>query len=80
MAKRRRKRNDNQFVRFILVVITLLGGLYLSEIDGTFSSNNTIDIFKEVDSNLVVTYLDVGQADSILIENNGDYHIRFIRE
>lgn len=73
MAKRRRKRNDNQFVRFILVVITLLGGLYLSEIDGTFGSNNTIDIFKEVDSNLVVTYLDVGQADSILIENNGDY-------
>lgn len=72
MTKRRKKKKDNTFFRVILVIVTIVYGFYLSEMDGTYSLDKTKDVFNEVSSDLVVSYLDVGQADSILIENNGE--------
>ena len=73
MARRRKKSKDNKFFRVIFILVIMVLGYYLSEIDSTYSSNITEDVFKEVSSDLKVSYLDVGQADSILIENNGEY-------
>lgn len=72
MAKRRKKKGENKFIRLILIIITVIGGFYLSEIDGTYSLNNTQETFSDVSSDLVVSYLDVGQADAILVQNNGE--------
>lgn len=74
MAKRRRKKKkkNNMFFRIILIVITIVYGFYLSETDGTYSLDKTEDVFREVNTYLKVSYLDVGQADSILVENNGE--------
>ena len=41
--------------------------------DSTYSTDKTQDVFNESNSNLRVYYLDVGQADSILIESNKEY-------
>lgn len=72
MAKRKKKKSQNKFLRLILIVVTIVYGFYLSEMDGTYSLDKTEGVFKEVSSDLVISYLDVGQADSILIENNGE--------
>lgn len=72
MAKRRKKKGENKFIRLILIIITVIGGFYLSEIDGTYSLNNTQETFSDISSDLVVSYLDVGQADAILVQNNGE--------
>lgn len=73
MARRRRKKPENKFFKIIFILIIMVLGYYLSELDSTYSSDKTEDVFKEVSSDLKVSYLDVGQADSILIENNGEY-------
>lgn len=73
MAKRRKKKkSNNNFLRILLIIITIIYGLYLSKMDSTYSLSETDEVFKEISSNLSVSYLDVGQADSILIENNGE--------
>ena len=72
MAKRRKKKSNNTFFRVLLVVLFFCYGFYLNQLDGTYSSDKTIDTFNEVSTDLRVSYLDVGQADSILIENNGE--------
>ena len=76
MAKRRKRRtkkkNDNIVYRLLLIIIAIILGLLLCELDSTYSMDNTYDVFNQVDSNLVISYLDVGQADSILIENNNE--------
>lgn len=66
MAKKKKK--ENKLLRILLIIITICYGLYISEIEETYSldPNQTNNI-------LTVTYLDVGQADSILIENNNEY-------
>ena len=78
MAKRRKKKKKNEFLRVLLIIVTFILGFYLSDIEGTYSLEEfsnifTQNVFNEVNSNLIVSYLDVGQADSILIENNGEY-------
>lgn len=78
MAKKRKKKQENKFLRVILIIVTFILGFYLSDIEGTYSLDDisnifTENVFNEVNSNLIVSYLDVGQADSILIENNGEY-------
>lgn len=73
MTKKRKKKKENKFLRLILILLTIIYGLYLSEMDGTYSLDNTNDVFKEVSTDLRISYLDVGQADSILIENNNEY-------
>ena len=78
MARKRRKKQENKFLRIILIIITFILGVFLSDIEGTYSLEDisnifTESVFNEVNSNLIVSYLDVGQADSILIENNKEY-------
>lgn len=78
MAKRRKKKKKKEFLRIILIIITFILGVFFSDIEGTYSLKEfsnifTQNVFNEVNSNLVVSYLDVGQADSILIENNKEY-------
>ena len=70
--KRRRKKKDNIFFRLLLIIIAIILGLFLCHIDSTYSMDNAYDVFSQVNSNLVISYLDVGQADSILIENNNE--------
>lgn len=72
MRKRKKKKTEKKIFRIILIFITIILGYYLSQIDGTYSLEKTNDIIKEINSNLIVSYLDVGQADSILIENNDE--------
>lgn len=66
MAKKKKK--ENKLLRILLIIITICYGLYISEIEETYSLNPN-----ETEKNLTVTYLDVGQADSILIENDNEY-------
>lgn len=68
MIKRRKKKKEYKFLRLILIVLVTIYSLYLKEIDSTYSMTNN-----NVNSNLIISYLDVGQADSILIENNNEY-------
>lgn len=70
--KSKKKKKDNVIFKILLIIITIIYGLYLSEIDSTYSLDNIGDVFHEINSNLVISYLDVGQADSILLENNGE--------
>lgn len=68
MSKRRKKKKEYNFLKLILIVLVVIYSLYFKELDGTYSMTND-----NVNSNLEVSYLDVGQADSILIENNNEY-------
>jgi len=70
MASKRKKNKKNMFRKIIIIIVTIILGLYISKLDGTYSLNNATDVFKEVSSDLKISYLDVGQADAILIENN----------
>ena len=72
MAKRKKKKY-NKIIRILLILVTIIYGLYLSEMDSTLSSDKTQDVFYESVDNLKVYFLDVGQADSILIESNNEY-------
>ena len=72
MAKKRKKKKENKFLRILLVIVTILYGLYLGDFQGTFGLDITENVFKEVNSDLKVSYIDVGQADAILIENNSE--------
>lgn len=69
MTKKKKKKKNNKFFRLILIILTIIYSLYFIDIDSTYSMDNT----NFVNSNLIVSYLDVGQADSILIENNNEY-------
>ena len=73
MTKKRKKGKENKFFRLILIVLTIIYSIYLNEMNETYSLDNSNDVFKEVSTDLKVSYLDVGQADSILIENNNEY-------
>lgn len=68
MSKRIKKKKEYNFLKLILIVLVVIYSLYFKELDGTYSMTND-----NVNSNLEVSYLDVGQADSILIENNNEY-------
>lgn len=68
MSKKRKKKKENKVLRLLLIIITIIYGLYLSNMDSTYSMPNN-----DVNSNLIISYLNVGQADSILIENNNEY-------
>lgn len=53
-----------KFFSVIVILLSVFISLYYDEIDNTYSKN--------VNSNLEVYFLDVGQADSILIKNNDE--------
>lgn len=70
MAKRKKKRKIN-FISILIILLSIIYALYEKEINESFGLEvNTT--FNE-SSNLYVSFLDVGQADSILIENNNEF-------
>lgn len=64
----KKKKKENKLLRILLIIITICYGLYISEIEETYSLDPN-----QTNNPLTITYLDVGQADSILIENNDEY-------
>lgn len=80
--ERKNKRNNNKVPKFVYIIITILIALSIyignEETESKIESNNEIsntiqeDNLKiEVASDLKIYYFNVGQADSILIQNNG---------
>lgn len=65
---RRKRKNNNKFITFIFViaVICYIFSLYSNQ-EEAYSNKNVVS------SNLQVYFLDVGQADSILITNQDHY-------
>ncbi len=83
MAKRRRRRKNKTNIKLILFLMLLafLYGLYFTEINKSFAlmydeyGSPLFENIKEkvTDEKLVIYYIDVGQADSILIKNEEEY-------
>ena len=72
MARKRRKKKKINFISILIILFSIVYALYEKEINETFGQYISNPTFYEVDSNLVVTYLDVGQADAILIQNKSE--------
>lgn len=81
-----RKRKNISLITIIFIMIAFIYGTFSGEINKTFGltendsnnievNNNNLEASKNVDGELSVYFLDVGQADSILIESNDEYMI-----
>ncbi len=73
MAKKKKnKQNLPKGISILLIIIAIFYSIYERDIDKTFGLPVT-ETFKETENTntLDITYLDVGQADSILIQNKG---------
>ena len=74
-----KKKTKNKIIALILLLIVYLFGIYTqpdtkTENKEKFSTKERqTEVINETSNNLKVTYLDVGQADSILIEENNEY-------
>lgn len=86
MVRRKRKNNNNISLTLFLMLIAFLYGFYFNEINKTFAlmydeygnallenSKEEKEQIVEKNNNLKIYYLDVGQADSILINSNNEY-------
>lgn len=62
--KRRKKTNTKKIISTIIITFSIFYGFFFSEINTTYSS--------PVTGSLEVQFIDVGQADSILIRNNNE--------
>lgn len=76
MARRSKKKNSNSILNYIIVILIIVAYIFYHKQDLSLSqllndSPTTNITSKEVSSNLEVYFLDVGQADCILITNNG---------
>lgn len=76
------KKRDKTLNTFILILVICFLLLYFSDKDSPLIKNDTIkkretpevnETIKEYENDLNVYFLDVGQADAILIENFGSY-------
>ena len=83
MSKRRKKKGNSKWLFLILIIFAFIYGLFFDEINKSFglmydSNNNPIinnngnDKNNSVSSKLKIYFLDVGQADSILIRNGNN--------
>ena len=81
-----RRRKNISLITVIFIMIAFIYGTFSGEINKTFGltendsnnievNNNNLEASKDVDGELSVYFLDVGQADSILIESNDEYMI-----
>ena len=72
MTKKKKKQKLPKGISILLIVVAIFYSLYEKDIDKTFGLPVT-ETFQETENTntLDITYLDVGQADSILIQNKG---------
>ena len=86
MSRRKRRRNRRKFYmhRLILIIVVLIYMIFAEEINNTFSltENDAKELEKEKTKEVVtlhdklkVYYLDVGQADAMLIDSGGEYMV-----
>lgn len=69
-----KKRKQNKIIiTLIIIFISFLYGIYNDKIQGTFGLEFTDETNIQSGNNIKVYYLDVGQADSILIETNQEF-------
>lgn len=69
-----KKKTKKKIIAIVIILIVYLFNTYVNISDGESPiKKRTTDVINETESKLMVTFLDVGQADSILIENNGKY-------
>lgn len=86
MTKRRKKKKINNINKFLLIIllfliyvfyVEVLHGTYalpvLDNIYPTTSTNETVEKETNIKEELKVYFIDVGQADSILINSNNEY-------
>lgn len=68
-----KNKNISTIIAFILILILLMVLVYISEVN--YENNNKNEIFGNIgldSSELNILFFDVGQAESILITNNGE--------
>lgn len=71
MAKKKKKQKLPKGISILLIVLAIFYSIYEKDIDKSFGLPTNETTAKEMSNNLNITYLDVGQADSILIQNEG---------
>lgn len=80
--KKRKKKKNNRLITILFILTSIIYTTFSNEINNTFglpyqnTTSNTNKKTEEVillNDNLKIHYIDVGQADSILIENNNEY-------
>lgn len=69
---RKKKNQKKQIIVPIFIILSFLYGIYMEGLQNSFGLTNTESTFKETKSVLKIFYLDVGQADAILIQNQDD--------
>lgn len=72
------KKKNKSLLSFIIILLIAVVSIYYNDFLKVTDNNNvlkreTVDTTGNFNDNLVVSYLDVGQADSILIEINNKY-------
>ena len=68
------KKRNQKFIRHLIIVLLVLGYYYYSDNieKESYSKKEDTTKIQEVSTNLNIHYIDVGQADSILITNNNN--------
>ena len=73
-----KKNKRNNLLTLVIIVIAIILGIFTNNLEETYSLLENLEIIPTTNitdnnDNLKVYFLDVGQADSILIENNNEY-------
>ena len=73
MTKKKKKQKLPKGISILIIILAVICSIYEKDIDKTFGLpvTETKVTTKEENHNLNITYLDVGQADAILIQNDG---------
>lgn len=72
MGKKKRKKTQRKIYTLLIGIVVILCGILTSEWSGTFGFTEPVFSSFDVHTDLKVYYLDVGQADAILIQNQDE--------